>query len=945
MMARSSRSLRFLTRGLVLALTLPLLALAHPPILAQAGCASAKSPDPAGVPRWLEGCGRVDPRGTPEQIARRALAANASALGLRSADADLALESVGKSAGATHVRFAQRYKGLPVYLGEVLVQYGPDGAIQLINNQMAPGLSLDVSPAVGAPAALAAAQAKVPGSDELRAPAAHELVVYPGDGRPELAYHVVLYTRRPAGDWHVMVSARSGAVLAAWDAIWGDSGSGRAYAPNPVQQSGTTTLADNNDAAGPALDAARAPVTLQHLDAATNRLKGRSVDTTGPGVLGCELPYVGGQADEVSRSYNYTRDDDRFEEVTVYAAIDGVQSWFQALGFTNVNNRSIPVNVHCMAADNSYYSDGDRALHFGDGGVDDAEDADIVVHEYGHSVQANQVPGWGPGRNTEQRAMGEGFGDFLAGIYYVNEGNAAYLNARKYCIGDWDAVSYNPVSPANPGSGCLRWINGRNERNGADIGAYRGTPSEEHDDGRYWSAALTCMYEGMGGDVSARDAIMKLVLQHHFSLLPDSGNQAFDNAVDALRLADASLFGGAHQQLILSCAVARNLIQQPALPVPAITSPAEGATVNAGAPVTVSWNSAGAPASAAFQLQYAECSIAPAFSDDVESGDGGWVLSHENGPEDWYQVAYLSHSPTHSWFASDEAWLNEQYMVSPPIQLEGNQELRFWHQYNMEGGYDGGALEISADGGSSWSDLGPHIVRGGYSGRIYSNVGGVLNDRPVFTGDSGGWMETQVDLSRFAGRTIRLRFVQADDTSVSVTGWYVDDIRVAPTLAWTTVATSGAGASSYNWTAPDTPGQYCLRVRAEAPGYTASGYSPVRHFTVAGPNTPPTLTPFADRTVDVGGAPAPIGFSVGDTETPAGELVVVGSSSNQGLLPDSGITFGGSGPARTLTLSPRAGAYGVATVTISVSDGRATASESFTFTVRPRTLFLPLLDR
>src|SRR5262249_25635380 len=147
----------------------------------------------------------------------------------------------------------------------------------------------------------------------------------------------------------------------------------------------------------------------------------------------------------------------------------------------------------------------------------------------------------------------------LAGMYSINKGDTTFLNTYKYCIGEWDATSYNPVTGSTNGSGCLRWINGRNEATGADIGVYGGTPTEEHDDGRFWSAALTCIYEGLGANTAARDKVMKLVLQHHFSLTPDASDQAFENAVDALRLADQNLFGGADQTLIINCAVARGL--------------------------------------------------------------------------------------------------------------------------------------------------------------------------------------------------------------------------------------------------------------------------------------------------------------------------------------------------------------------------------------------------
>src|SRR5581483_11353785 len=239
----------------------------------------------------------------------------------------------------------------------------------------------------------------------------------------------------------------------------------------------------------------------------------------------------------------------------------------------------------------------------GDGGVDDAEDADIVVHEYGHAVQNDQVPGWGPGADTEQGAMGEGFGDFLAGMYNIDKGSTSYLAARKYCIGEWDATAYNPVAAGNAGSGCLRWINGRDETTGADIGRYKGTPVEVHNDGRYWSAALTCMYEGMGASAAARTKIMRIVLQHHFSLTPDESANAFEDAVGALVLADQNLYAGADRVLIKNCAYARGLIP---LPAPAITTPAEGAVLPAGGSVDITWAESDPPPGTTYRLEYSD---------------------------------------------------------------------------------------------------------------------------------------------------------------------------------------------------------------------------------------------------------------------------------------------------------------------------------------------------
>jgi hypothetical protein len=552
-------------------------------------CGRVKTDAGTGFPKWLEGCGSVAPSAPPEEAARAALEPLAASLGLLPDGSDLTLVDSKQAPSATNVRFRQVHKGVPVYLGEVLVKYGQAGEVLLVNNQTLPNLDVDVTPALTADEATGRALAEVNGSDQLRAPTASDLVIY-GDGvEPTLAWHVVVRTAEPAGDWHAMVNAADGSIIALWDEIRRDTGSGLVYDPNAVQQTGNTGLRDLSDATSAALDSARVMVTLSHLDAGT-KLKGSYADLTGPGVTGCSLPYTPGTASEATRVYNYTRADDRFEEATTYAAIDGVQSWFQSLGFTNVNNRSIPVDVHCISADNSYYDDGDKALHFGDGGVDDAEDADISIHEYGHSVQDNQVPGWGPGSNNEQRAMGEGFGDFLAGLYYVNKGNATFMTTYKYCIGEWDATSYNPVVGGNSGSGCLRWINGKSESNGADIGAYSGTPSEEHNDGRFWSAALTCMYTGMA-PATARDNIMKLVLASHFDLVPTTSITAMDDAVAALVLEDQTLFGGANHSIIASCAASRLNIVVPALPDTPADFDGDGDTdVSVFRPSNNSWN-------------------------------------------------------------------------------------------------------------------------------------------------------------------------------------------------------------------------------------------------------------------------------------------------------------------------------------------------------------------
>src|SRR5207249_3544804 len=99
-------------------------------------------------------------------------------------------------------------------------------------------------------------------------------------------------------------------------------------------------------------------------------------------------------------------------------------------------------------------------------------------------------------------------------------------------------------------------------------------------------------------------------------------------------------------------------------------------------------------------------------------------------------------------------------------------------------------------------------------------------------------------------------------------------------------------------------------------------------------NLPTTISSLADQSTDEDTPTVAIPFSIGDVESTWSSLTVTGHSSNQGLVPDGNIVFGGSGPNRTLTLMPAANQSGTATITITVADpDGASASRSFVLTV------------
>lgn len=183
------------------------------------------------------------------------------------------------------------------------------------------------------------------------------------------------------------------------------------------------------------------------------------------------------------------------------------------------------------------------------------------------------------------------------------------------------------------------------------------------------------------------------------------------------------------------------------------------------------------------------CPDAATFGDDLEPAAlPGWTtdpfLNVDPGTATWAVVADPeARSPEHAWFseAGPDALFKDDRLVSPPQQIAASSRLAFWHRFELEEGFDGGVLEISVDGGSSWTDLAPHIRAGGYTDTL--DLGNPLGARPAWTGSSGGLSRVVVDLGAFAGpdRLIRWRLACDSTTVGSPVGWLVDDVEITAT--------------------------------------------------------------------------------------------------------------------------------------------------------------------
>jgi surface-anchored protein len=137
-----------------------------------------------------------------------------------------------------------------------------------------------------------------------------------------------------------------------------------------------------------------------------------------------------------------------------------------------------------------------------------------------------------------------------------------------------------------------------------------------------------------------------------------------------------------------------------------------------------------------------------------------------------------------------------------------------------------------------------------------------------------------------------------------------------------TVAVGADGKSVVYTPAPDYagPDSFTYTITDEHGGTATATVTVVVTINLA-----PTLTlPATHATAE--DTPAGVPLTVGDPETPAADLVVTATSSDQTLLPDANVVVTGSGATRTLTLTPAPGRFGTVTVTVTVRDGGGRAT-------------------
>ncbi len=450
-----------------------------------------------------------------------------------------------KSLSGDHTRFQQTVDSLPVFGAYVTVSLPKETSGQpfVLSRYLPRTGPVDREVRLdGAEAVTRVEQLLTVSDGDLRGPVAVEAVFFAEEGRLVRSWQVVVPTTEPLGTWLIVLRADSGALLLRQNLLRFDSG--RVFNPNPAKTSGGAIPppADCDSAPNESLLAGQYQTkTLLGITPAQNQLRGQFVDLTAPGIIGGYKP--AGQAIDSGHNYIYSCSDDRFEEVMTYYHVDTVQRKIQSLGFvgaTGILDQPIAAHAHYFSDCNAFYDPTSDGIHFGDsddGGcspkTDVAEDADVIVHEYGHAIQDDQIPafGFGTASQTEQAAaMGEGFGDFLSSAIFGDP-----------CLGEW--VNFGTTACA--GSEGLRTLD-NSKHYPEDFEACRPAPpfvAEPHCAGLIWGGALWDLVESLGNDLAARDLVLTLVLESHFFIDPLS---TFAEDAAAIRLADSLLYQGSH---------------------------------------------------------------------------------------------------------------------------------------------------------------------------------------------------------------------------------------------------------------------------------------------------------------------------------------------------------------------------------------------------------------
>lgn len=301
------------------------------------------------------------------------------------------------------------------------------------------------------------------------------------------------------------------------------------FLPDPLSTANVNyggTFVDNNDGDHPSLNNERVLVSFKaRYDSGTFRLESDDIlidDFSAPNVA---------PVTRNNTTFNFTRSQDAFEDVNAFYHLSTFKEYVNGLGFSNLPGYQIAVDVHALNnADQSYYSPSERRIYMGEGGVDDAEDADVIIHEYAHSLIFGASSNGN--RISERAAMEEAICDYFAVSYSLS----LSPNQRDRVF-NWDG--HNSFWPGRMASSTKDY---QTLTFNASIYAHT-------------DLMASCLLEIH--DNTSREIADALVFEALFSL---QNSTTYSQFAEMVIQADQNLNGGQHYQIIRDAFVRRNVL-------------------------------------------------------------------------------------------------------------------------------------------------------------------------------------------------------------------------------------------------------------------------------------------------------------------------------------------------------------------------------------------------
>lgn len=450
--------------------------------------------------------------------------------------------SCATPSGVVHQEFEQLVDGIPVENAKMMVDVTAENRIVAVFNRTIPDLRmLPAAPQMTAENARCFAIAVFLGmsancdvSPEIEVPADAAIdaevtkILYAVHSVARWAWAVELRSRPRGAARRYVIDATHGFVLETRNRVHNAEPRARVFDPNPLTDRTVRSHTDVKLGTPP-----YKKVELSRLEPPVNGKRSLAGEFAILSDFFTDYSFPNDKI-ESSGDFEFERGTCGFASAMAYHYITAMQEYVQSLGLTGIFDRRIEVDVrHTSTLFESAYWNvpvGDGEILFGyrhaDGKVFQAEDGDVIAHEYGHALQSSQAHGHfdKEGEHAlEARAMYEGFADYWAMNMFADAKKAQGLEPK--CFGAW-------IKSSTGTAACTREMDLT-----LTFDKFKATAGE-HENGRIWMAALWGLREAL-----TREVADPIILLSHGSL-PDA--PSFKEGARAMFSADEARNGANH---------------------------------------------------------------------------------------------------------------------------------------------------------------------------------------------------------------------------------------------------------------------------------------------------------------------------------------------------------------------------------------------------------------